>query len=253
MITALRLFDSTPLHYTYRTLLHFPSHPTCLRTRDLLWPIWLVPGWIALWIAVSLPADGQTLPLASSVAQPADTSREQVPLGMGVFGAVLGIHSSDSLIVMGDLMLDHANVVGEGVLVLKGRQPRRLMSTNSILTNLAIDNPTQVTLEGDLRVTKHLTVKGGTFAADNGTLTVTPVCQTQLLAGGRLKTGSAVHSVLPVARLAINYPLSALLGLTPALPVPVVRVIRRVGATDPDDDHYVSLTYRRHVPPPEML
>lgn len=232
-------------------MFHLPSHPIRLRARDLLWPIWLAPGWIALWIAVSLPVDGQTLTQTPVGIQTVDTSREQGLLGMGVFGPVLGIHGADSLLVAGDLVLDHASVVGEGVLVLKSQQPKRLISTNSTLTNLAIDNPAQVTLEGDLQVTQHLTVREGTFATDNGSLMLAPACQTQLLAGGQLKTGPTVQPALPVARLAINYPLTGLLSLTPPLPAPAIRVTRREGPTAQADNQYADLAHEKPLLPPE--
>ncbi len=233
-------------------MFRFSSHPLRLCTRDLLRPIWLVPGWIALWLVVSVPVDGQVIPQAPTAVATADTSREQVSLGMGVFGTVLGIHGSDSLMVAGDLVLDHADVVGAGALVLKSRQPRRLMSTHSTLTNLVIDNPTQVTLAGDLRVTEHLMVKGGTLVADNGILTLAPACQMQLLAGGQLKTGPIVQPALPVARLSISCSPDGLLCLMPMLPIPVIRAIRQGGATVQDDDQYASLAYSKPVPPPEV-
>lgn len=205
-----------------------------------------------MWLAVSLPVDGQALTPAPAGVQTADTSREQVPLGMGVFGTVLGIHGRDSLMVTGDLVLDHAEVVGAGALVLKSRQPRRLRSTNSTLTNLVIDNPAQVTLTGDLRVTGHITVKGGTFATNNGTLTLTPACQTLLLAGGQLKTGPGVRPALPTARLVLNQSLAGLLQLTPSLPAPTIRVIWWGAPAVQAEGHYASLTRKKPVPPPEV-
>ncbi len=202
-----------------------------------------------MWIAVSLPVDGQTL---TQGEQTADTSRGQMPVGMGVFGPVLGIHGHDSLMVAGDLVLDHADVVGAGALVLKSRQPRRLQSTTSTLTNLVIDNPTQVTLAGDLRVTGHLTVKEGTFVTNNGILTLTPACQTQLLAGGQLKTGPIVRPAFPAARPLLSHALTGLLHLTTALPAPVIRLTRWRAPAVQAEGHYASLTRQKPVPPPEV-
>lgn len=202
-------------------------------------------------MAVSLPVDGQTITHLSIATQTTDTSGGYGLQGMGVFGTALGIHGRDSLMVAGDLVLDHADVVGEGVLVLKSKQPKRLIARNSTLTNLAIDNPTRVTLQGDLRITGHLTIKAGTFATDEGTLMLTPTCQTKLLVGGQLKTGLIVRSALPVSRLAINLPLTGLLNPVAALPAPVIWIVRQ-GAVVQGSDCYASLAHKKNVPPPEV-
>ncbi|PRY27022.1 hypothetical protein CLV58_13524 [Spirosoma oryzae] len=223
-----------------------------LRAGHLLWPVWLAPGWIALWLAVSVPVDGQAPLERTTDAQRMDTSRTSQLRGLGIFGKALGIHGQDSLLVAGDLVLDRAEVVGEGVLLLKSRAPQQLIARHSTLINLAIDNPTQVTLRGDLRVKQSLTVKEGTLIDRDGNLTLDPTCQTTLLAGGQLRTGPIVRPAVPLTRLLIGYPDNGLTAQTPSLPVPLSRTGKRGAYARLNTIRYASLAGEKPVPPPEM-
>ncbi|GAB3741769.1 hypothetical protein GCM10028816_50700 [Spirosoma lituiforme] len=106
--------------------------------------------------------------------------------GLGVFGQSLGIHGGDSLGVYGDLVLVHAEVVGEGVLVLKSRHPQHIVSNHSTLSNLALKNPTRVDLQGELRVKQSLTVDQGVFAVSATQLEMDLGSQLRLLRGAQL-------------------------------------------------------------------
>ncbi len=222
-----------------------------LRAGHLLWPVWLAPGWIALWLAVSVPVDGQAPVQERVETKTNDTIQATVLNGLGVFGRALGIHGQDSLVVAGDLILDRADVVGEGVLLLKSDRPQQLIARQSSLNRLAIDNPNQVALHGDLRIKKRLAVKQGTFNTTDGNLRLDPACQTELLAGGQVKAGPVVDHALPTSRWAVNYSATGLMGLTPVLPAPVSRTHERGTHAVQPALRYASLAHKKPVPPPE--
>lgn len=78
------------------------------------------------------------------------------PLGVGIFGPVF--IQNDTLALWGDLVLEHAQMQGAGVLTLIETKPQRVVSHQSRIDNLALLNPTRVTLHGNLVIEKTLTI-----------------------------------------------------------------------------------------------
>ncbi|GAB3958107.1 hypothetical protein GCM10028805_51900 [Spirosoma harenae] len=144
--------------------------------------------WWLAWLWLSLP-------LTVWAQQPAEhlTAKQT---GVGVFGAVMGIHG-DTMGVWGDVVLDSANVVGEGQLSLRGRSttepvaPQRIVAKHAQVQHLHLANPGKTMLLGDLRVEKSLTVETGVFDVSAGKLEQGATCQIRLLRGAQLSNQSS--------------------------------------------------------------
>lgn len=106
--------------------------------------------------------------------------------GLGVFGSVLGLHGSDTLTVRGDLVLDRADVVGDGVLSMQGKKPARLVARHSRLAHLHIRAEKGVTLQGDLRIERSLTIETGILDVRTATMILGTQAQLRLLPTGKL-------------------------------------------------------------------
>jgi hypothetical protein len=100
----------------------------------------------------------------------------QKPTGMYIHGS-MGIPEGSGIAVFGDLYLDSANLIGAGTLAMQGNKPQNVVALHSQISNLRIDNPSNVCLQGDLRITNSLAVMQGVFDTQHGTLLLTDTTQ----------------------------------------------------------------------------
>lgn len=84
------------------------------------------------------------------------------------------ITKNTDLIVTGDLILNNADIAGQGSVILKSNQKQALKSTNSTISNLEIQNPLRVTLTGDLTITQSLVIDMGIFDISKANLQINP-------------------------------------------------------------------------------
>ena len=139
-------------------------------------------GWLTwLWLG---------MPLMTWAQQPADSLATR-QTGVGVFGPAMGI-LADTLGIWGDVVLDSAVVIGNGVLSLRGHSPnkpampQRIVAQRSEVQYLHLASPGKTVLLGDLRIEKSLTVEQGVFDVSAGKLEQGATCQIRLLRGARL-------------------------------------------------------------------
>jgi hypothetical protein len=103
---------------------------------------------------------------------------------MAVWSDVLSIHSSDTLLVQGDLYLFNTNVSGHGTLRLRDTASRRIVAQHSSLPHLIIDNTDTVALQGSLHLRCGLTVARGVFDTRTADLSLADSAFVHLLPRG---------------------------------------------------------------------
>jgi len=121
--------------------------------------------------------------LCSIIAAATATTVLSGQSGMAVWGDVLAIHSSDTLLAQGDLYLFNANVSGNGALLLQDTAPRSITAHNSSLPHLIIHNTDTVALHGDLYIRCGLTLAQGVFDTRAGKLKLADSAFTHILPG----------------------------------------------------------------------
>jgi len=99
-----------------------------------------------------------------------DSIETQSIQGFYVQGNVLAIFDKSVLSVKGNVVLNHANIQGEGTLMLTDNKDIDLVSTFSSVQHLVINNTHTVTLRGSLTIQKSLKVQQGTFDVQHGNL-----------------------------------------------------------------------------------
>ena len=140
--------------------------------------------WILLLYTLWLPASLLSQP--ALVSDSASNQVDTVHTGMAVFGKVLGIHGADTLAVQGDLILVEAEIVGEGTLSLCASQPQRITARKSSVQHLHIDNPTKVTVQGELTIQKSLVVESGVVDSRMAKFVLSDSCCLHIQAGGHV-------------------------------------------------------------------
>jgi hypothetical protein len=100
----------------------------------------------------------------------------------------------------GNLYLDSVPSVGQGTLTMQSNSPKTLTAKHSTIANLAICNPTTVTLVGDLSITQSLTIAQGVFDATAASLTISPAATVLCTQGGTLLNSPTIHAALPLSR-----------------------------------------------------
>lgn len=103
--------------------------------------------------------------------QSTDTVKQGICIvgGFGVFNDTLGL--------FGDVYLQRATQEGGGMVALVGTSPQLLVSNQSQLNNLLIENPRGVRLHGELTVRHSLHIRSGVFDVRMGELLLLPTAR----------------------------------------------------------------------------
>lgn len=117
--------------------------------------------------------------VADVISVSIDTTGVCIKGNVGVFG-------EDSLGMFGNVYLEDAHQVGDGVLVMCDTKPQLLTANNSTINNLYITNPTKVTLKGNLLIMKSLVVDSGVFDVRQGNLILSDYATLKIMHGGNL-------------------------------------------------------------------
>jgi hypothetical protein len=128
--------------------------------------------------------------------------------GLYVKNNALGTFGDKALTVFGDVYLDNADIQGTGALTLASDKPQKIVAHNSKINNLVIDNPTVVTLEGQLLIRQKLTVSNGVFDTRNALLEFADTAQIRLEAKGRILKKCPHLDSVPPPIAGINSPVS---------------------------------------------
>jgi hypothetical protein len=96
----------------------------------------------------------------------ADTSQ-----GLYVAEENLGIHDNAQLVVLSDLYLQNATILGSGTLTLQTSTATKIISKNSKVNNLKINEKNQVDLKGDLHIIFTLILDQTIFVTGQDSLT----------------------------------------------------------------------------------
>jgi hypothetical protein len=97
---------------------------------------------------------------------------EKQPEGLYVRGE-MSITKGGQMATFGDVFLDSAKIVGQGVLSFNGHLPQHLSAKASQVANILINNTTTVSLKGDLLITESLEIQKGIFDTRLGKLSFT--------------------------------------------------------------------------------
>jgi hypothetical protein len=104
------------------------------------------------------------------------------------------------LTTFGNLYLDSVQTVGQGTLTMQSTSPKTLTAKHSTIANLAISNPTVVTLVGSLSITHSLSIAQGIFDATAASLTISPTATVLCTHGGTWLNSTTIHAALPLSR-----------------------------------------------------
>lgn len=123
-----------------------------------------------------------------------DTCRKSPSDASGVYiVGKIGIFNNETLAVFSPvIILNKTEQIGSGTLLIKSAHPQKINSTNATLNNLVIDNPSVVTLKGNLHINHSLTLKDVTFDISDGTLNLDPTATVTLINKGHLKYDNSV-------------------------------------------------------------
>jgi hypothetical protein len=88
--------------------------------------------------------------------------------------------------VRGDLHLQEAAIRGQGQLLLIDTLPQNIYAHQSSINQLTIDNPSLVSLEGQLTITGRLNLQAGTFDTRNALLQLADTAQLLITGQARL-------------------------------------------------------------------
>jgi hypothetical protein len=98
----------------------------------------------------------------------------------------MGIMEGGTLSTFSNLYLDNASIKGPGTFIITGEAPQTILAKNSDINNLTIDNPTTVSLVGDLTINTSLVVNRGVFDASKGHLIMADSVNINLLNGSKI-------------------------------------------------------------------
>jgi hypothetical protein len=85
----------------------------------------------------------------------------------------MSITKGGQMATFGDVFLDSAKIVGQGVLSFNGHLPQHLSARASQVANILINNTTTVSVKGDLLITESLEIQKGIFDTRLGKLSFT--------------------------------------------------------------------------------
>jgi hypothetical protein len=108
------------------------------------------------------------------------------------------VANGTGLTTFGNLYLDSVPSVGQGTLTMQSNSPKTLTAKHSTIANLAISNPTVVTLVGDLHILQSLSIEQGIFDASRANLYLTDTSIIHLQQGGRLLKSSSLITAMPL-------------------------------------------------------
>ncbi len=111
---------------------------------------------------------------------------DSVSYGVLLKGDIKIFDEADLLITGCDLILDSANVLGQGKVILKNSEKQYILSTKSKVNHLLIHTPTSVQLLGDLQINKSLSVYIGIFDVSEAKLTMGGNSTLSLINGGKI-------------------------------------------------------------------
>jgi hypothetical protein len=97
---------------------------------------------------------------------------EKQPEGLYVRGE-MSITKGGQMATFGDVFLDSAKIVGQGVLSFNGHLPQHLSAKASQVANILINNTNTVSVKGDLLITESLNIQKGIFDTRLGKLSFT--------------------------------------------------------------------------------
>jgi hypothetical protein len=118
-------------------------------------------------------------------------SKDALPIVAGINEGLyikgqMGIMEGGTLASYNYLYLDNASVKGAGSFIITSEAPQTILAKNSDIDNLAIDNPTTVSLVGDLTINNSLAINRGVFDASKGHLIMADSVNINLLNGAKI-------------------------------------------------------------------
>lgn len=116
--------------------------------------------------------------------------QQEPPPDLYVSNTLIYITPNSLIALKGDLVLEKGKILGRGTLLLKNDTPQEITCHQGYIENLSIDNPTKITLDGNLKIGDMLVVKSGIFDISEGKLVINPNNIELLLGGSILKNKS---------------------------------------------------------------
>jgi len=121
----------------------------------------------------------------SDSTEPTAKPTVNAPTGVMIRGPI-NISSGAMFTTFNDLFLQNAEVSGSGELRLKANHPQKIHAFRSTIACLTLDNPTQVSLTGDLKIENKLSVKNGVFDVRQGKLKLKEDAKVELMNGATI-------------------------------------------------------------------
>lgn len=173
--------------------------------------------------------------------------------GLYVSNTKIYISEKATLTVAEDLVIDNSKILGDGEVIMKSKKPQKINCKNASISKIIIDNPTKITLTGNLNITKKLTVKHGILDITQGNLIIDS-SNVHLLFGASIYNHKnlEVKDATPMQPISTEYYSTSNAIFTDNNIVIILPEYTKNGITF-NDAFYRNTTLKKVIPPPDYI